>query len=1035
MIISKNLVEKVKRGRTVLFLGAGALFGAKLTNHDVPTGDKLGQLLSERFLSNEYEGYSLAQISELAISEHGIYDVQEYIKDIFEDITPAEFHRKLPEFQWKAIFTTNYDRLIEICYEQASEHKQRLKTILSNEDNLAETSTTNDIINYVKLHGCITRTKDPRLPLILTVEQYNNYENNRENLFKYLYELAIEYSIIFVGHSLQDANIRNIISMVSSNVPQGQRHYLIKPGMKTPEKNLWSSKKIEPIDMTFKDFIYAIDKETAECNKFEFLIRPQSTHKIQKIFNSNISPSEELIRFLTNCAEYIKEDMAYIQSKPDDFYRGSDLGWYPIADSLPINRSISERFFEEVILKPDAERTDKSELILVKAEAGAGKTVFLRQMAWKMKDLGFGCALWINNSEQVNFESLKEIYSKSTERIFLFWDDASLHIQKMNFILKQSIREQLPITIITAERYNEWNSRCESIKDYVSATYILNNLSIREIEDLISKLELHDCLGPNLKSKSRADRLKEFTINFERQLLVALHEATMGEPFEDIIFNEYESIEPIQAKTIYRTICTLNRLRVPVRAGLIARMFNISFDEFKDKFFLPLEKVVLWENTESDDIHYRSRHPEIAEIVFGRSFSTALERYKEYIAIIDKINTSFESDRISFRHLIKAKSLHEIFPNHDDVANIYSYALDVIGEDPYILQQMAIFERIRPSGNLNNAIDLLQSALDKAPYDSSIYHSLATIWRDKANSASDAYTRIKFRGEAKKNIDLSTSKFGLSSYNAATAIELSIDNFKDLLIDNTVSERVIDDYLIKIEELILSAKQKFPEDGFISTLEASLASILDDNKRVMTSLSNAFNENNRDPLIAIRLSKIYIDSKNPEAALKILKDAIERRRSHHRLNFQYAETLRELELADTETLIYYYRRSFTPSDQNYKAQFWFARFAYESNNAKEKQLAKETFFSLQRIRISAEEKNRVRDYTGGEQTPKYCYGCIKSISSNFGIITVDGAGDDVYFPSTEVENELWDVLKIGDRMKFFIGYRYSGPICCKIVPY
>lgn len=1035
MTLSQSLVEKIKRGRAVLFLGAGALFGAKLTKNDVPTGDKLGQLLSKRFLSDEYEGYSLSQISELAISEHGIYDVQEYIREIFEDIIPAEFHSKIPEFQWKAIFTTNYDRLIEICYERTHGTKQRLKTVLSNEDNLTETNTTNDIINYVKLHGCITRTKDPRLPLILTVEQYNNYEENRENLFKYLYELAVEYSIIFIGHSLQDANIRNIISLVSAKVPQGQRHYLIKPGMKVPERNLWSSKKIEPIDMTFRDFIYAIEKETTNYNNFECLIKPQSTHKIQRIFNTNTPPSEDLIRFLTNCAEYIKEDVAYIQNKPDNFYRGSDLGWYPIVDSLPINRSIAERFFEEVILKPDAERSDKSELILVKAEAGAGKTVFLRQMAWRMKDLGFGCALWINNSEQVNFDSLKEIYSKSTERVFIFWDDASLHIQKMHLILKQSIREQLPITIITAERYSEWNSRCESIKDYVSSTYILNNLSIREIEDLIGKLELHDCLGPNLKNKSRTDRLKEFTINFERQLLVALHEATMGEPFEDIIFNEYESIEPIQARTIYRTICTLNRLRVPVRAGLIARMFNISFDEFKDRFFLPLEKVVLWESTGSDDAHYRARHSEIAEIVFSRAFSTTLERYKEYIDIIDKINTSFESDRISFRHLIKAKSLHDIFPNHDDVENIYSYAIDIIGEDPYILQQMAIFERIRPNGNLNNAIELLHSALEKAPYDSSIYHSLATIWRDKANSSPDAYTRIKFRGEAKKNIDISTSKFGLSSYNAATAIELSIDNFKDLLSDDSISERVIDDSLIKIEELILSAKQKFPEDGFISTLEASLASILNDNKRVMTSLSKAFNENNRDPLIAIRLSKIYIESNNPDAAIKILKDAIERRRSHHRLNFQYAEILRNLGLEDTETLIYYYRRSFTPSDQNYKAQFWFARFSFESNNVKEKQLAKDTFASLKRIRISTEEKNKVRDYVGGEQNPKYCYGCIKSIYSDFGIITVDGAGDEIYFPYYEVENDLWDVLKIGDRMKFFIGYRYSGPICCKMVPY
>lgn len=43
MTLSQSLIEKIKRGRTVLFLGAGALFGAKLTQNDVPTGDKLGQ--------------------------------------------------------------------------------------------------------------------------------------------------------------------------------------------------------------------------------------------------------------------------------------------------------------------------------------------------------------------------------------------------------------------------------------------------------------------------------------------------------------------------------------------------------------------------------------------------------------------------------------------------------------------------------------------------------------------------------------------------------------------------------------------------------------------------------------------------------------------------------------------------------------------------------------------------------------------------------------------------------------------------------
>ncbi|KFD09527.1 SIR2 family protein [Raoultella planticola] len=242
MSLPQTLIDKIKRGRVVLFLGSGALIGAKLKKYDVPKGNDLGIYISDRFLNGDYKYESLTQIADLAISEHGIIDVQEFIREIFEDLEVNDFHKIIPDFQWKAIFSTNYDRMIEFCYE-TKKTNQTLSIHLSNNDGFNEGEKTTDILNFIKLHGCITRTRDPELPLILTVEQFNDYEKNRNLLFKYLYELAIEYSIVFVGHSLQDANIRHIISMVNNNVPQGQRHYLLKPGIKDPEINLWASKK------------------------------------------------------------------------------------------------------------------------------------------------------------------------------------------------------------------------------------------------------------------------------------------------------------------------------------------------------------------------------------------------------------------------------------------------------------------------------------------------------------------------------------------------------------------------------------------------------------------------------------------------------------------------------------------------------------------------------------------------------------------------------------------------------------------------
>jgi len=508
----------------------------------------------------------------------------------------------------------------------------------------------------------------------------------------------------------------------------------------------------------------------------------------------------------------------------------------------------------------------------------------------------------------------------------------------------------------------------------------------------------------------------------------------MGEPFEDIIFNEYESIYPIQARTIYRTICTLNRLRVPVRAGLIARIFGINFTEFKQQFFTPLEKIVLWDSEGGDDYHYRARHSEIAEIVFNRAFSNTLEKYNEYTQILDKINIAFESDRISFRQFMRAKSLHEIFPDYQDVIGIYQQALKSIGEDPYLLQQMANFERIRPNGNLSLAIELLETAKEKAPYDSSIIHTMATVWRDKANNSNEAYDRIKFRGEARHLLQEAQRRWGGSPYISTTLLELSIDNFEDNTKDENISGKVIDELIRRIEEEITVSKQKYPDEAMLSNLEARFAEVMNDDGRILSSLLTAFNDNSRDPFIAIRLSKIYIEVGNFGEASKVLTQALERRRNDHRLNYQYAELLRIIEPSNRASLIYYYRRSFTPKDQNFQAQFWFARFAYESSDSKDIALSTDIFNYLRTARISKDDRFKIRDYIGGVVDPIVFRGSLKGINSGFGFVTVDGSGKDIFFARSEVQNDLWEALKVGDRLKFNIGFNYAGPVACSIIP-
>src|SRR5690606_12225325 len=117
MTIPNPLIEQIKQGQVVLFLGAGASFGAEHPeNKKIPLGSTLSDMLVEKFLTEDYKGTPLQYVAEIAVSEYNLNELQKYIYDIFEPFQPSEVHKKIPKFVWKSIITTNYDFLIERAY-------------------------------------------------------------------------------------------------------------------------------------------------------------------------------------------------------------------------------------------------------------------------------------------------------------------------------------------------------------------------------------------------------------------------------------------------------------------------------------------------------------------------------------------------------------------------------------------------------------------------------------------------------------------------------------------------------------------------------------------------------------------------------------------------------------------------------------------------------------------------------------------------------------------------------------------------------
>jgi hypothetical protein len=124
MELAPYLIEEIKRGNVILFLGSGASMGAQTTNGTkMLSAEELKHKLSERFLGGHDKSLSLASVAELSISECDLVTTQMYINELFKNYQPAPFHKKIPKFKWVSIFTTNYDLIVERAYDMTNVEK------------------------------------------------------------------------------------------------------------------------------------------------------------------------------------------------------------------------------------------------------------------------------------------------------------------------------------------------------------------------------------------------------------------------------------------------------------------------------------------------------------------------------------------------------------------------------------------------------------------------------------------------------------------------------------------------------------------------------------------------------------------------------------------------------------------------------------------------------------------------------------------------------------------------------------------------
>jgi hypothetical protein len=226
--ISSHVLEAIAKGECTLFLGAGAS-----TLGGAPSGESLGELIINKFLiekSNRPKsrtpislptdwGLSLASAVSLASAQPGMFrpKIENFVRNELSGCKPSPAHLKIPWFRWRAIVTTNYDRLIEQAYEKvtrSAEAVQQHVSVLEEEDLQKIGTVDSDVVPLLKPHGCISRPNE----MSLSLEDIYQAKKDRRLLFTYMEVLHLLGPVIYIGYSFKDVHILDMIYDITARL-------------------------------------------------------------------------------------------------------------------------------------------------------------------------------------------------------------------------------------------------------------------------------------------------------------------------------------------------------------------------------------------------------------------------------------------------------------------------------------------------------------------------------------------------------------------------------------------------------------------------------------------------------------------------------------------------------------------------------------------------------------------------------------------------------------------------------------------------
>lgn len=246
----KEIANKMKNHRATVMVGAGFSKNAEAI---LPTDKKfldwngLGDVFYHKTHGkkpgSETQYLNVLKLAEEVEAAYGRTVLNQLIKDSLPDLeyAPSVLHRKLLSLDWKDVFTTNYDTLLERTLEHITD--KHYEVILNKEDLIYSAEP-----RIIKLHGSFPST----FPFVITEEDYRQYPKKSAIFVNTVQQALIENVLCLVGFSGDDPNFLQWIGWIRDNIGKdlASKIYLVGVfNFSTAQLNLLHNRNIIVLNM------------------------------------------------------------------------------------------------------------------------------------------------------------------------------------------------------------------------------------------------------------------------------------------------------------------------------------------------------------------------------------------------------------------------------------------------------------------------------------------------------------------------------------------------------------------------------------------------------------------------------------------------------------------------------------------------------------------------------------------------------------------------------------------------------------------